>query len=276
MLFATNLLSWLTRGWSNPIPVAVATSAIQLQAIAVLQVPVTLENGQSSIFSILVVPNLAWPTLFGQNHLSQTEAVTDDANYRARFNHQALNFTVNCRNSSPFEAFPSLESIPNSGGSGPGVNVTCLLTSTPLSNAPKQRVQLHRGFNIVTLRLVLTASLLGTSVLTSPLWLDGQEISPGVHVVSGIISLTKAQTHVLIVSPQLTDFSSFTGPFNYPKCRLSQAMPELEPVHTGVLSVEHVDTTSQLSDVLDFTTTYQVNVLVVVHVTLHLFPCMLL
>ena len=109
-----------------------------------------------------------------------------------------------------------------------------------------------------------------------PLWLDGQEISPGVHVVSGLISLTKAQTHVLIVSPQLTDFPSFTGPFNYPKCRPSQAMPELEPVHTGVLSVEHVDTISQLSDVLDFTTTYQVNVLVVVHVTLHLFPCMLL
>ena len=169
---------------------------------------------------------------------------------------------MNCRNSGPFEAFPSLASIPNSGGLGPGVNVTCLLTSTPLSDAPKQRVQLHRGFNIVTLCLVLTASLLGTSVLTSPLWLNGQEISPIVLVVSGPISLTEAQTHVSIVSPQLPDFSSFTGPFNYPKCRPSQPMPEPEPVHTGVLSTEHVDTISQLSDVPDFTATYQVNVLV--------------
>ena len=94
-------------------------------------------------------------------------------------------------------------------------------------------------------------------------WRDGQEISAGVHVVSGPISLTEAQTNVPIVSPQLTDFSSFTGLFNYPKCRPSQQpMPELEPVHTGVLSAEHVDTISQLSDVPDFTTTYQVIVLV--------------
>ena len=169
---------------------------------------------------------------------------------------------MNCRNSSPFEAFSFLASIPNSSGSGPAVNITCLLTSTPLPNAPKQRVRLHCGLNIVTLCLILTASLLGTSVLTSPLRLDGQEISPGVHVVSGPISLTEAQTYVSIVSPQLTHFSLFTGPFNYPKCRPSQPMPEPEPVHTGVLSAEHVDTISQLSDVPDFTTTYQVNVLV--------------
>ena len=39
-------------------------------------------------------------------------------------------------------------------------------------------------------------------------------------------------------------------------------MPELQSVHTGVLSAEHVDTISHLSDVPDFTNTYQVNVLV--------------
>ena len=43
----------------QPIPVAVATSANQLKAIAVLQVPITWENGQSPIFSMLVVSNLA-------------------------------------------------------------------------------------------------------------------------------------------------------------------------------------------------------------------------
>ena len=65
-----------------------------------------------------------------------------------------------------------------------------------------------------------------------------------------------------IVSPQLTDFSSFTGPFNYSKCRPGQPMPESKPVHPSVLSGEHADTISQLSDIPTFTTTYQVNVLV--------------
>ena len=56
----------------QPISVAVVTSATQLNAVAVLQVRISWENGQSSIFSMLVVPNLAWPILFGQNNLSQT------------------------------------------------------------------------------------------------------------------------------------------------------------------------------------------------------------
>ena len=246
----------------QPIPVAVATLATQLEAVAVLQVPITWENGQSSIFPMLVMPNLTWSISFGQNHLGQTQAVTDHANYHVRFNYQALNFTVNCRNSSLFEAFPSSADILNSGESASGANITCLLTSTPLPNSPKEQVQLHRGFNIVTLCLALAASLVGTSALTSPLWLDGQKISPGVHVVSALLSLTEAQTHMSSVSLQLNDFRSFTGPFNYPKCHPNQPLPEPEPVHTGVLSAEHVDTISQLSDIPDFITTYQVNVLV--------------
>ena len=52
----------------QPMPVAVTTSATQLKAIAILQVPVTWENGQSLNFSMLVVPNLAWFILSGQNH----------------------------------------------------------------------------------------------------------------------------------------------------------------------------------------------------------------
>ena len=85
------------------------------------------------------------------------------------------------------------------------------------------------------LSLLLTASLLGTS----PLWLDGQEIFPGVYVLSSHISLTETQKRVPIVSPQLTDLFSFS----YPKCHPSQPMPEPEPVHTGVLSAEHVNMT---------------------------------
>ena len=54
---------------STPLPVSVANPQAQLQAIGTLQVPIIWDNGRPSIFSMLVVPNLAWPILFGQNHL---------------------------------------------------------------------------------------------------------------------------------------------------------------------------------------------------------------
>ena len=79
-------------------------------------------------------------------------------------------------------------------------------------------------------------------MLTS-LWLDGQKI-PLVSILSVVLFHSLKLRHVSIVSHQLTDFSSFTGLFNYPKCRPSQPMPEPEPVHTGVLSAKHVDTIS--------------------------------
>ena len=44
---------------STPLPVSVANPQAQLQAIGTLQVPIIWDNGRPSIFSMLVVPNLA-------------------------------------------------------------------------------------------------------------------------------------------------------------------------------------------------------------------------
>ena len=52
----------------SSLPVAVANPSSQLAAIGFMQVPIIWENGCPSIFSMLVVPGLAWPILFGQNH----------------------------------------------------------------------------------------------------------------------------------------------------------------------------------------------------------------
>ena len=69
----------------SPLPVAVATPSSQLQATGAMQVPIVWENGCPSIFSMLVVPGLAWPILFGQNHLRKTQAYTNHAALQVYF-----------------------------------------------------------------------------------------------------------------------------------------------------------------------------------------------
>ena len=63
----------------SPLPVAVATRTSHLKAIGIMQFPIVWENGRPSIFSMLVVPHLAWPILFGQDHLRKTQGQTDHA-----------------------------------------------------------------------------------------------------------------------------------------------------------------------------------------------------
>ena len=50
----------------SPLPVPVANPSSQLQAIGVMQVPIVWENGRPSIFSMLVVPGLAWRILLAK------------------------------------------------------------------------------------------------------------------------------------------------------------------------------------------------------------------
>ena len=52
----------------QPIPVSVAGPNSSLSAVGVLHGPIVWESGQSALFTMLVVPNLTWPILFGQNH----------------------------------------------------------------------------------------------------------------------------------------------------------------------------------------------------------------
>ena len=104
-----------------------------------------------------------------------------------------LNFTAECPNRNPIELYSHLgppNSIsPSNGPSSANVATPmCLLTSSPTPSQPSEPIRLHRGFNLVTLYLVMTASLVGSSMFSSPLWLEGNEVCPGVHVVSGPIT----------------------------------------------------------------------------------------
>ena len=92
-------------------------------------------NGRPSIFSMLVVPNLAWPILFGQNHLRMIEAHTDHTGLCVQFDHPSLKFTITCCDGNPLVAFPSLGKQYTSSTKGIANSVqsdvhspTCLLT----------------------------------------------------------------------------------------------------------------------------------------------------
>ena len=219
----------------SPLPVAVANPSSQLTATGVMQVPIIWENGRPSIFSMLVVPGLAWQILFGQNHLRKTQAHTNHAARQVYFADPQLNFTVKCRDANPLDAFPSLRSQPSSSASQgyPSTHVTCLLTAMPTPSHHSSHIWFHHGFNLVTLCLMMTASLVGSAMFSSPHWLEGNEISPGVQVVSGPVDLNPISS-----VPSLDDplFRHYEG-HNYPKCRPSHMLLEYEPllVQAGVL-----------------------------------------
>ena len=228
----------------SSLPVAVANPSSQLAAIGFMQVPIIWESGRPSIFSMLVVPGLAWPILFGQNHLRITKSHTDHAGLKVHFADPPMNFMVTCRDTNPLDAFPPMRNQPSSSAlpgpssspsmAPPSTNVTCLLTAMPSPSHPSTHIRLHRGFNLVTLCLVLTASLVGSSLFSSPQWLEGQEISPGIQVISGPFDL-----HALSSVPSLDDPLFFkTEGHHYPKCRPSRMVPPFEPppVQAGVLN----------------------------------------
>ena len=115
---------------------------------------------------MLVVPGLAWPILFGQNHLRKTQAHTNHAALQVYFADPQLNFTVKCHDANPLDAFPSLRNQPSSSASqgSPSTHVTCFLTAMPTPSHHSSHIRLHRGFNLVTLCLVMTASLVGSTM----------------------------------------------------------------------------------------------------------------
>ena len=168
-----------------------------------------------------MVLQLAWPILFGQNHLRMIQAHTVHAGMKVRFDHPALNFTITCCDENPLKAFPSLINQNSSQPAGTTSystvpTPTCLLTSMPPPSQPRERVTLHRGFNVVSFCLLLATSLVGTSLLATSMWLEGQEIFPGVQVISGPIdlntvpssySLDTPQGSGILVSQNLTSFS---------------------------------------------------------------------
>ena len=181
---------------STPLTVTAASAATDLNAIGIVQISVTWENGRPSIFSMLVVPGLTWPILFGQNHLSKTSAITDHAKLRVHFSHPSLGFTISCKDANPCTLYPSLfasQAPAPTDSSEP--QVTCLLITAPFLHRVTQSVMLHKGFNIVPLCLIFTASILESCLFRGSHWLEGGTISPGLSVLSGPIFGCKCVSH---------------------------------------------------------------------------------
>ena len=99
----------------------------------------------------------------------------------------------------------------------PSVNVTCLLTFPPPTQR-QQHVILHKGYNLVSFCLVLATSLIGSCLFTAPLWLEGRDMMPGVHVISDPVDLANVSL-VHTIPPA----------YNRPKCRPSRPYIVDEP-----------------------------------------------
>ena len=193
-----------------------------------------------------------------------TKAVTDHANRTVTFNDSALNFTVACPNSNPLDVFPQVTQtntgVLNSGNhnSKPDANATCLSNSLPPPSQPQEPIRLHHGFNVVTLCLVMTASLLGSSLFSLPLWLEGREVTPSVHVVSVPISKTCFSSHTKMSDPPASLLHY------YPKCRPSRMLsaPETQPTHTRFLGFTKQFRRSLFRDTRFFYCFFSTNVMV--------------
>ena len=110
----------------QPVTVSVASPSASLKAICVLQVPIVFENGRSAIFSMLVLPDLAWPFLLGQNYLQFTNAHVRSRAWTVYFADKGLNFEVHCSDNNPVQQYPQL-ALPQDSSSS--TNVTCLLST---------------------------------------------------------------------------------------------------------------------------------------------------
>lgn len=104
---------------------------------------ITWSNGRESIFTMLVVPHLSWPILFGENHLHATKALVDHDQPSITFRHRSMQFTVPCSLDNPLTRFTSTTAPASHAPSNnsrdnykPHVGVTCLLTKTPLFGKP--------------------------------------------------------------------------------------------------------------------------------------------
>ncbi|KAL9984580.1 hypothetical protein ACROYT_G006890 [Oculina patagonica] len=171
----------------KPIPVQMADTSASLTAVAVQEVPITWLPNKETIHVALVVPNMSWPLLFGENHLAATQALSDHSNKTVTFRHPAMNFTVSCDNATT--------------STNPQAAVTCLLTGKPSAHPAPTRTTVYRGLNLVTVYLTLSVASMG--LLGNDLWLSGHELEPGVKVLDGLFSASEAQS--ILDFPSATD-----------------------------------------------------------------------
>ena len=179
---------------SKKIPVSVANPNATLFATGTMQVPIPLENGTNCTFLMLSVHGLAWPLMLGENHQIATKALVDHYALTITFRHPAINTTIQCEQGNPLHAFPSLilpitSTNSASSSSATATPVTRLLAGMPTPAQPKHRIELHRGFNLITICITFTTALLGSALFNSSLFLQGNFLTQDIHVISGPTSL---------------------------------------------------------------------------------------
>ncbi|CAB4038430.1 pol poly [Paramuricea clavata] len=149
---------------------------------------------------MLVVPQLSWPILFGENHLHSTQALVNHAVPSIEFRHPNMQFMIKCSLENPQQAFQN--STPR-----PHARVTCLLTGGPSVSTHKSKpTMLHRGMNSVPVYFTLFTAL---SVLSPDLWLEGKTVQPGLTVLGGTFNCQK-QMQQPSTSSQTTCYASMT------------------------------------------------------------------
>jgi len=66
-----------------------ADTSASLNAVAVQEVPIAWLPNKETVRVALVVPNMSWPLLFGENHLAATHALSDHREKTVTFRHPA-------------------------------------------------------------------------------------------------------------------------------------------------------------------------------------------
>ena len=135
------------------------------------------------------VPGLAWPFLLRENHQQSTKAIVDHHALTITFRHPQLNTTINSQSGNPAQAFPSLIPNQNSQTAAP---VTCLLTGLPTPTQLYRRIPLRKGLNFVTVCLLLTTALVGSNLFHSSLYLQGNQLTEDLQVLSGMRGVESA------------------------------------------------------------------------------------
>ena len=80
----------------SPIPIHVANEDAGLQGIGMQDVRIDWGPGKFSIRTMLVVPKLSLPVLFGNNHLELCDAVVSHKDSVVHFRHPKMQFKIKC------------------------------------------------------------------------------------------------------------------------------------------------------------------------------------
>ena len=233
----------------EPISVTAADPKSTLKAVATIEIPITWETKTETVFTMLVVPGLVWPMLFGENHLHATQALVDHYVPSITFRHPSMQFRVQCSLDNPLEGFTT---SPASNGtlsheSGPTVpkphvSITCLLTGAPPLGVHKHSQSLHRGLNFVTVCVTLSAALMINQAVRQPLWIECNDIQQGIKVLSGPFELNQISSHITpeterplsdpCYNARLVDLPETTDAF------LSEEGPDMHITYCTNLAVE--------------------------------------